>query len=129
MRTNMLNATNIDTSAVVSENGEPIITVQMDGSDLMTLLRSVGIAGTVIQSLHDRFCTGDEDDPANDSLHVILDEVSEVFEALETIVEATDAASPECPGCGVHHFHQTESPVNMSDEELAEVIQMFSEQQ
>jgi hypothetical protein len=125
----MITSTNIDTSAVVESNGDPVITLQIDGSDLLAIYKSVAIAGVMMSQMHDRICSGDEDDPVNQSLHSALDQMEALLENLTEIVDEADAASPECPGCGEHHFHQPDVgtlPTRMSDEALAEVIDMFA---
>lgn len=125
----MITTTNIDTSEVLASNGEPVVTIMIEGKDLMLLHKSVMITGTMLSNLHDRLCDGQEN-PVVDSLHNAMDELADLLDSLTDVIEETDEASPECPGCGEKHFHQATdvAPTRMSDEALAEVIDMFAKQ-
>lgn len=127
----MIKATSINTSAVEESNGEPVVTIQIDGTALMLIYKSLMFSGLMMSDLHDKVCNGDEESPVLASIHGALDAMEEAIEAFTEIIDAVDEASPECPGCGEHHFHQadpSELPTTMSDEALANVVELFTKQ-
>lgn len=124
----MITPVNIDTTAVAESNGEPTITVSMTGEDLIALHKFTEAAAMKMIQVHELICGKIGDEALTARLHEALEKTANILEGLENVIQAADDASPECPGCGQHHFHQTESPVNMSDDQLAEVVDLFAKQ-